>query len=448
MDANTSTVPSEDAPPPEVKNRAPKSLGPWRALTFFLGILVFYMLAESVPVFTDRYALIAGFNLFVTQMLVVAPLAILALAALRLPVRQSLGIDKPANSLLLAITAFAVCNMLFVIGVNAWVVERVFSPTDVFQQVRSLLSYFGSADIPVETFWLFCVMVIGAPVAEELFFRGLLQNTLVRVWKPWVAVLFTAVIFTLFHFHPVRFVAVFELGLILGLVYHRTGSLWLVVLFHAVTNFFAFSLANSPWLESHAETLETPTAIGLALAATVAVGFLLLSSVRRTPTPDRSIRPGRMRWLFVLIRGIPLWVAAVVLVVASSFLASEGARELKDGQSELTSAVQELTDQLETVAALVEFHEVVSELRAEIKQDRASVDSLTDYLADAHTKIDAVAPSDNDATDVEPSATGAAPRPKSAAQTPLAWERDYLAWVRDEVRTRFGVDIATPEYDQ
>jgi len=436
MEGSDPTVPSEDDPPLQAEASAPRSLGPGRAVVLLLGILLLYVAGELTLVMGDGFALIGGFNLFVSQMVIAAPLAVLALVALRLPVGRSLGIEKPSTSSLLLIAVFAVCNVLFVWGANAWIAELLFTPTEVFQQTHALMGLFGGADTPAETFWFFCLMVIGAPVSEELLFRGLLQNTLVRVWKPWIAVVVTALIFTLVHFHPIRFPVVFELGLILGLVYHRTGSLWLVVLFHAVTNFCGFSVMNSGRLyEPVVKWLETPGATALGLLGAVGFGFLLLREVRRFPGPDRSLRPGRMRWFYVLFRMIPLWVLAPALVLVSSFCASAGSRELKQDQGTVRRAVQEVSNRFETVAALMEFHGVVSELRAEVKQNRASTESLTAYLSDAGDKIEVVVP-------------GGEARPKSAETTPLPWERDYLAWVREEVRTRFDVDIPTPEYDE
>lgn len=46
----------------------------------------------------------------------------------------------------------------------------------------------------MEKVLLFLAIVVGAPLAEELFFRGLLQNLLVRWWRPWVGILVTALL--------------------------------------------------------------------------------------------------------------------------------------------------------------------------------------------------------------------------------------------------------------
>ncbi len=77
-----------------------------------------------------------------------------------------------------------------------------------------------------------------APVAEELFFRGLLQTFFVRLFgSRWAAVLFASTLFGLVHYpYPHTVPALIMLGVVLGYSYERTGSLLPPIVIHALFN--------------------------------------------------------------------------------------------------------------------------------------------------------------------------------------------------------------------
>lgn len=86
--------------------------------------------------------------------------------------------------------------------------------------------------------WIFAGLVlIGAPLAEELAFRGLLFASLARSGLvSWAVVLLTSFLFAAFHFEPVRFGVLFVVGLCLGWLRLRTGRLGAPIIAHAVNN--------------------------------------------------------------------------------------------------------------------------------------------------------------------------------------------------------------------
>ena len=85
---------------------------------------------------------------------------------------------------------------------------------------------------------LFALMVaVGAPIAEELAFRGLLFAGLAkRGVRPWLTVLVTAVAFSLLHFEPRRLLVLLGIGIVLGVVRWRTRSLGAAIVAHGVNN--------------------------------------------------------------------------------------------------------------------------------------------------------------------------------------------------------------------
>lgn len=77
---------------------------------------------------------------------------------------------------------------------------------------------------------------ICAPFAEELFFRGVLYRVMRRWWSVAVAAIVSALIFGLVHGMLDVFPGTTVLGVVLALVYERSGSLWSPYLLHAVYN--------------------------------------------------------------------------------------------------------------------------------------------------------------------------------------------------------------------
>jgi len=85
---------------------------------------------------------------------------------------------------------------------------------------------------------LFAIMVaIGAPIAEELTFRGLLWSGLAkRGSAAWVPIAVSSLAFAAIHFEPQRLLVLASVGAVLGVVRWRTGSLGACVIAHGVNN--------------------------------------------------------------------------------------------------------------------------------------------------------------------------------------------------------------------
>jgi membrane protease YdiL (CAAX protease family) len=94
----------------------------------------------------------------------------------------------------------------------------------------------------VESLTLFVLAVTVGPVAEEVFFRGLLHNALRQRFRWPVAALLQAFAFGLFHpFDLASSAAIAFVGLALAVLYEWRGTLLAPILLHAMLN--AVSLA-------------------------------------------------------------------------------------------------------------------------------------------------------------------------------------------------------------
>ncbi|MEM9416153.1 MAG: CPBP family intramembrane glutamic endopeptidase [Planctomycetota bacterium] len=112
------------------------------------------------------------------------------------------------------------------------------------------LRMMAEADSIMVTVLLTVSAVVVAPIAEEFFFRGLLQTGLQSALghdKRWLSILPVAVFFGLVHVGAVPWAMVpllVLLGVIFGWVYERTGSLWCAVLVHAGYNGLSILLSH------------------------------------------------------------------------------------------------------------------------------------------------------------------------------------------------------------
>ena len=81
---------------------------------------------------------------------------------------------------------------------------------------------------------------------QEVAYRGILQTELVRRWGPLRGILVSNSLYTFgplhfYHFshtHPAlpMFAGIFAIGLFFGLLFRRSGNLWMVAIFHGIGN--------------------------------------------------------------------------------------------------------------------------------------------------------------------------------------------------------------------
>jgi membrane protease YdiL (CAAX protease family) len=106
-------------------------------------------------------------------------------------------------------------------GLDAWVSHLIPPPA-------SYLQMFTEAGWPV--------VVLGAPLAEEPLFRGLMLGGFVLRYGTRKAILYTALMFGLIHMNPWQFPSALLSGLLLGWLTLRTGSLWPAIFAHFLNN--------------------------------------------------------------------------------------------------------------------------------------------------------------------------------------------------------------------
>lgn len=86
------------------------------------------------------------------------------------------------------------------------------------------------------TVLLVLLVVVGAPLVEELFYRGLLQRSLAARFNDVVVLVVVAAVFAAIHFRPVEFPGLFVFGLVLGGCLQWSGRLGTPIMAHVGFN--------------------------------------------------------------------------------------------------------------------------------------------------------------------------------------------------------------------
>jgi membrane protease YdiL (CAAX protease family) len=80
--------------------------------------------------------------------------------------------------------------------------------------------------------------VVLAPIGEELMFRGVTMRQARKAVPFWAANLLQAFLFGVFHLNWIQGIYAFALGLVLGIVCEKGGSIYYSLLFHILFNFW------------------------------------------------------------------------------------------------------------------------------------------------------------------------------------------------------------------
>ena len=151
---------------------------------------------------------------------------------------------------------------------------------------------FGATPAPAR--WLLIVLL--APLTEEVLFRGVLFHRCARRWGVRRGALATAALFGILHLNPV---GIFAFGLLLQVLYLRTRSLWVTAFAHALNNGIPLAMnalaggggASSPGERAALAHSLGPTAL-LAAFFTLALLLYLVRAWPRADAPAPWAAPG------------------------------------------------------------------------------------------------------------------------------------------------------------
>jgi membrane protease YdiL (CAAX protease family) len=262
-------------------------MGVWRVFATYIAAVAGIVMASSMAVVTLKSifpdtpdqallqslaALIAGslassFALIFTLLAIVQPATP---AALRLSPGWETGRALGVMALGMLALGQALDSLTWLLGVG----ER-----GSMVVVRRVLEGAVGPDI----FGAVLVFGVIAGAAEELFFRGYMQTRLAEVWGPVRAVVVTSACFGVLHVDVsgVHMALAFAMGLYLGFVVERTGSVLPAIVCHVVNN-VVYTLQTA-----FGGTVQD-RATNAVMAAACALLFVLCLAWLRRAAPESS----------------------------------------------------------------------------------------------------------------------------------------------------------------
>ncbi|MBN2543081.1 CPBP family intramembrane metalloprotease [bacterium] len=189
---------------------------------------------------------------------------------------SKLGLSLPSLRNFLLIIPLAVAG--FVVGSQTQVFSSwIFPPpTDYIGRFTEMLGDLGDIGL-----WNGLLVISILPgICEEFLFRGYIQTGLVKKWGKVWGVLVASLLFAVFHLDPYRFLGVFILGIILGIIFVSTGSLLLSMLAHVLINGTSFCLSYFGTLEQLEQILEDKILFVALFLLSITLVYILLRLIK------------------------------------------------------------------------------------------------------------------------------------------------------------------------
>ncbi len=149
------------------------------------------------------------------------------LGLVRLPSWLDIGLAPAGLVIYLILTATLTAIALLIPGFDA-------------NQIQE--TGFANLSYRYEYFLAFATLVVIAPLAEEILFRGYLYGKLRKYLPVWFSVLLTSLLFAAVHGQWNVAVDVFALSLVLCTLREITGNIWASFLLHVLKNGIAYYL--------------------------------------------------------------------------------------------------------------------------------------------------------------------------------------------------------------
>jgi len=141
------------------------------------------------------------------------------------------------------------------------------------------------SELSVSPIILILSVTVVSPIYEEIIFRVVLLAGMSKNMNQGIALVASALFFALVHMNVPQGINAFFLGLALGYIYLRTGSIYLSIFAHFVNNFLALSISSIFSLIGGKYAIEIH---GLFLI----VGIILLAIVYDGYIPNKTnIKP-------------------------------------------------------------------------------------------------------------------------------------------------------------
>ena len=225
----------------KVLKRKPKTIfNPYNGIFYFsIALIVLYYLGG----YWQAKDLFSG--LIQTEIIIIALPVLLILRLLRLKSKEVLRLKTPNWKSFLIIPFIAISAQI-IVSIISQLINIIFPFPEKYMEALANLYKMN------ETPWkVFLAIALLPGICEELLFRGFLIRFFEKYSVRW-AVVISAILFAAYHLDPFRFIPVLLLGLLLGYLAVRSGSIYSSMLSHLINNGMAFVLvtfSNAGWVK-------------------------------------------------------------------------------------------------------------------------------------------------------------------------------------------------------
>ena len=146
--------------------------------------------------------------------------------------------------------------------------------TVLFPVPDSLKKVFQEMSAP--NVFAFITAVVAAPLLEEILFRGIILNGLLKNYSPKTAILVSAALFSLVHLNPWQAIPAFLGGALMGWLYYKTNSIIPGMILHFSNNLLATLIGLKYPNFDTLNSVMSLTNYALLLVATLALAFALV----------------------------------------------------------------------------------------------------------------------------------------------------------------------------
>ncbi len=217
-----------------------KKMGIVKALfVMFLSILLEgfgQVPVEITNLFSGKYEKAVPYVIFVFGVLVKYYVVIILLKWLS---NNKVNEQKPKQYLSLTSFAHAALmiiafRLIFDNSLTLWI-STISMPKFIMETVDEL---------PISPIISIFSVIIVAPIYEEIIFRGVLLRGMAKKINPNIAIVVSALLFAIVHMNIPQGINAFFLGLVVGFIYLRSGSIYLSIFAHLVNNLLALSVTS------------------------------------------------------------------------------------------------------------------------------------------------------------------------------------------------------------
>ncbi|MDX5420951.1 MAG: CPBP family intramembrane metalloprotease [Hymenobacteraceae bacterium] len=155
-------------------------------------------------------------------------------------------------------------------------IQVVLEPVTSLIPMPEMIKAWFEKELMSKSVYTILTVVVAAPVLEELVFRGLLLRGMLREYSATKAIVWSSVMFAVFHLNPWQGIGAFVVGVFMGWLFYRTRSLWVCIFFHFVNNLLStiavhFTPAGVDKFDSFYNQIGNATAYALIYAAALLV---------------------------------------------------------------------------------------------------------------------------------------------------------------------------------